>query len=461
MFKLPVVQPDLTESTISRVEEPECRAVSGDLLGRYLYLAIEQGWRRDAEKQRYHTAKLAAELTESQSESKPESSPPNAQKLINSATIKELLRMFELSVDDWQTVTARADIGDLQRAARSLEALQLGLTTDAMLIAGDIGGTKTRIGLFERRAGRVEIIVSEQYASKDFASLEDILALFLKTHAGCIKGKLAAACFGLPGPVVNERVKVTNLPWEVVHSNVCRQLDTHSTKLVNDLVSTAAAIPSFEPENLQIVYGAAGMADKAASCAVVAPGTGIGHSLIHREAGCSVLLASEGGHANFAPTNDLEIELLKYLQSKLPHVSVESVLSGPGLLNIHSFLKDTKRGVEPAEDLQVGAPLVTASVIVQRALAGSCDLSVQTIEIFCHILGAHCSNIALTYLSIGGIYLGGGIPPKIAKFLTSGKFLEGYLKKGKQLERVEATPVFIIKDDYAALYGSAAIASTL
>ncbi|MFO0415821.1 MAG: glucokinase [Pseudomonadota bacterium] len=330
-----------------------------------------------------------------------------------------------------------------------------------MIIAGDIGGTKARIGLFERRAGRVELIVSDQYASKDFSSLEDILALFLKTHTGSIKGNLEAACFGLPGPVVNGRVKVTNLPWEVVQSNVSRHLDIHRTKLVNDLVSTAAAIPSFEPESLQIVYDAEGMADKAASCAVVAPGTGIGHSLIHREAGWSVLLASEGGHANFAPTNDLEIELLKYLQSKLPHVSVESVLCGPGLVNIYSFLKDTKRGVEPAEDRQAGAPAVTASVIAQRALAGSCDLSVQTLEMFCHILGAHCSNIVLTYLSTGGIYLGGGIPPKISKFLTSGKFVEGYLKKGKQRERVEATPVFIINDDYAALYGSAAIASTL
>lgn len=172
-------------------------------------------------------------------------------------------------------------------------------------------------------------------------------------------------------------------------------------------------------------------------------------------------MASEGGHANFAPTNDEEIALLQYLQPKLSHVSVESVLCGPGLVNIYSFLKDTGRGTEPSSDREPGAPPVTASVIATRALEGSSDLAVHALNMFCSMLGSHCSNIVLTYLSTGGVYLGGGIPPKIAPFLLKGEFLQGYLNKGKLRERVEATPVFIVKDDFASLYGAAAIASTL
>ena len=330
-----------------------------------------------------------------------------------------------------------------------------------MILAGDIGGTKARIGLFEQRPGKLELIVSDQYASKDFGSLEEILVKFLETYKDRITGPLRSACFGLPGPVVNGRIKVTNLPWEVVQMDVGIKLKISKIRLVNDLVSTAAAIPTFETSSLTTVYSGCGAVDLAGSCVVVAPGTGIGHSLIDREGGWSVLMASEGGHANFAPTNDEEIALLKYLQPKLSHVSVESVLCGPGLVNIYSFLKETGRGTEPSSDREPGAPPVTASVIATRALEGSSDLAVHALEMFCSMLGSHCSNIVLTYLATGGVYLGGGIPPKIAPFLLKGEFLKGYLNKGKLRERVEATPVFIVKDDFASLYGAAAIASTL
>jgi glucokinase len=330
-----------------------------------------------------------------------------------------------------------------------------------MIIAGDVGGTKARIGLFTRQAGRVELVVSEQYHSNAFSSFEDLLKKFTESHSSTIKSNLESACFGLPGPVINGRVKVTNLPWEVAQSSVSSCLGVPKTKLVNDLVSTAAAIPLLESDSLEIVSKGGAMSDQSGSCAVIAPGTGLGHSLLHREGGWTVVLASEGGHANFAPCTDIEIELLKYLQKKLPHVSVESIVCGPGLVNIYLFLRDTGHGVEPEEDKLPGAQPVSASVIANRALAGINDLSIKSLELFCQILGAHCSNIGLTYLSTGGIYLGGGIPPKIAPFILGGKFMEGYLRKGKLRDRVEATPVFIIKDDTAALLGSAAIAATL
>ena len=330
-----------------------------------------------------------------------------------------------------------------------------------MIIAGDVGGTKARIGLFERRAGKVELLVSEQYVSKEFSSLQAIISRFMEKHGDSTRGKLEAACFGLPGPVVNGRVKVTNLPWEVAMVDVGKALNLSKVKLVNDLVSTAAAIPNFSPSSLTTIYDDPTSTDRAGSCVVVAPGTGLGHSLIHREGGWSVLLASEGGHANFAPTTRLEIELLEYLQGKLGHVSVESILCGPGMGNVYSFLRDTGHGEEPAEMKTPEAEKNPAGVITKLALEQSSDICLQTMNMFCSMLGAHCSNIVLTYLATGGVYLGGGIPPKISHFLASGSFLEGYLKKGKQRERVEATPVFVIKDDHAALFGAAAIASTL
>ncbi len=330
-----------------------------------------------------------------------------------------------------------------------------------MIIAGDIGGTKARIGLFERRSGKAELLISEQYVSRDYSSLEAILKEFLEKHQSAVTSRLEAACFGLPGPVVNGRIKVTNLPWEVVQSDVGSTLRVHKIKLVNDLVGTAAAIPAFGPESVLRVYEGRGLVDRGGSCVVVAPGTGLGHSLIHREAGWSVLLASEGGHANFAPTNEDEIDLLRYLQGRFSHVSVESLLCGPGIANIYSFLRDTGRGEEPAELKGQEATGAITAAITELALGGKSDICVRTLRMFCAMLGAHCSNIVLTYLATGGVYLGGGIPPKIADFLTKGSFIEGYLKKGKQRERVEATPVFIIKDDHAALFGAAAIASTL
>jgi glucokinase len=330
-----------------------------------------------------------------------------------------------------------------------------------MIIAGDVGGTKARIGLFERRAGKVEMAISEQYVSGEHPSLEAIISAFLEKHSAAITSRLEAACFGLPGPVVNGRIKVTNLPWEVVQSDVGSTLGLTKIKLVNDLVSTAAAIPHFESSSLHTIYEGRGSVDRGGSCVVVAPGTGMGHSLIHREAGWSVLLPSEGGHANFAPSTKLEIELLEYLQTKISHVSVESVLCGPGIVNIYNFLRDTGRGEEPAELRGHDPSVNVTATVTKHALEGTSDICVQALDIFCGMLGAHCSNVVLSWLATGGVFLGGGIPPKIASLLERGSFLEGYMRKGKQKERVEATPVFIIKDDYAALYGAAAIASTI
>jgi glucokinase len=329
-----------------------------------------------------------------------------------------------------------------------------------MIIAGDIGGTKARLGLFEQNAEKLRLVVTERYTSREFDGLQAIIRRFLEQHPAGTSG-IKAGCFGLPGPVVDGRVKVTNLPWEVVQSEVAACLGTTKVKLVNDLVSTAAAVPALGPDSLTEIYAGNGETVRSGPCLVVAPGTGLGHALIHREGSGMTLLASEGGHANFAPTNELEIELLRYLQTKLPHVSVESVLCGPGLYNIYSFLRDTGKGLETPELTASLASEDKASVVTRAALDGSQDICVQAIDLFCTLLGAHASNMALNFLATGGVFLGGGIPPKIVPALAKGGFLKGYLKKGKCLNRVEATPVFIIKDDQASLFGAGAIATTL
>jgi glucokinase len=330
-----------------------------------------------------------------------------------------------------------------------------------MLIAGDVGGTKARIGLFERRNAKLELVVSERYVSREFDNLETIVKLFLEQHSGEASGPLEAACFGLPGPVIAGRVKVTNLPWEVVALDLVAALNIPKVKLVNDLVSTAAAIPTFGAESLVPVYAGKGTPQTPGTCAVVAPGTGLGHALIHRDEESTTFLASEGGHANFAPMSETEIDLWRYLHAKFGQVSVERVLCGPGLVNIYSFLRDSGRAEEPVELAARFTEEDAAGVVASAALAGTHNIAVVALDMFCRILGAHSSNILLTSLATGGVYLGGGIPPKIVPALLKGPFLEGYLDKNKCREQVQSTPVFIIKDDYASLYGAAAIAGAL
>ena len=330
-----------------------------------------------------------------------------------------------------------------------------------MIIGGDVGGTKARLGLFDRDGNKLKLLVTERYSSKDFPGLEAIITRFLEQHHTDKSKRIQSGCFGLPGPVINGRVKVTNLPWEVIQADIATCLGTEKVKLVNDLVSTAAAIPTLGAGSLTPIFGGQGKVDPSGSCVVVAPGTGLGHALIHRDGLTTTFLASEGGHANFAPTTQTEVDLMNYLLPKLKHVSVESILCGPGLMNIYDFMRDSGRASEPpalAAQISSGDK---ASVITATALDGSQDISVQSLNLFCSILGAHCSNMVLNFLATGGVFLGGGIPPKILPFLQNGAFVEGYLKKGKCKDRVEATPVSVINDDKASLFGAGAIASSL
>jgi glucokinase len=298
----------------------------------------------------------------------------------------------------------------------------------------------------------------QRFDSKAAPTFQDLARMFLK-EAGASGAE--AACFGVPGPVNRGVVKATNLPWTLSEEELKRELGIQKIRLVNDLVAYTAAIPFFSRADLLVLHEGSAERSKSLSC-VLAPGTGLGMAFLHTLNGVPHPLPSEGGHANFAPNSDLEIELLKYLKKEFPtSVSCERLLCGPGLHNIYRFLRDTgvqKESPLAHERMEKENP---AAVISSLALDRSDPLCEQALDLFVAILGAHASNLVLTFLATGGVYLGGGIPPKITAKLTDGTFMRAFLNKEKLVEVVRQTPVFVIKDDKAALLGAAVLANRL
>jgi len=326
-----------------------------------------------------------------------------------------------------------------------------------MILASDVGGTKTRLALYEFKDGEFNRHHLEEFKSLEAAGLAHIAKEYLNGKDVTIE----AACFGVPGPVVNGHAKTTNLPWLISEHELSRELGIAQVKLVNDLVSTTASVKHLSSSGLKTIHP--GSKDRDTSiCTVLAPGTGTGQGFLCSQNGVNFPLPSEGGHVDFAPTNGTEDELLAYLRNKIKgRVSVERVLCGPGLVNIYDFLKHTGKDPEPAELATRIAQGHAASVISQGGISGEFQICEHALNIFCHALGSHAGNMVLSYMATGGVYLGGGIPPKILPKLLEGRFLAGYLNKGRLTDVVKSTPVHVILDDTAALLGAASIAATL
>lgn len=324
-----------------------------------------------------------------------------------------------------------------------------------MFLAGDVGGTKTRLAIFTAEKGKLTRKETEQYKSNAFPNLEAIIQEFLGKHPT----KINNACFGVPGPVVNGTVKITNLPWQLSEKEIAKTVGFKTVKLVNDLVATAAAIPHFQPADLHVLYEGESERDKSVA-AVVAPGTGLGQAMLYRTDKKTYVLPSEGGHACYAPASELEIELLLYLKRKYGIVVNERVMCGPGLYNIYEFLRESGYGEEPAELKEMFTKEDPAAVISKTGLAGQYDLCSRALDLFSSILGSHAGDMVLTLMATGGVYLGGGIPPKIISKLSEGGTVQAFLNK-KLANVVKATPLYVIKDDFAALMGAAHLASEL
>lgn len=325
-----------------------------------------------------------------------------------------------------------------------------------MILAGDTGGTKTRLALYEQENGKLRRRMTETFISREYAGLEEILRVFLGKH----HVNVSTACFGVSGPVVNGMAKLTNLDWQLNEKEIAHAVGIGAVRLVNDLVATTAAIPHFSAEDLFTLHeGSPDPSNKIS--AVLAPGTGLGEAFLFRGNGHNRVFASEGGHADFAPTNDFEIDLLRYLKKKYERVSYERVLCGPGLFNIYIFLKDSAYAPEPPELAARFAGNDPIAIISEAGLAGEFDICIKALDVFASIMGAQAGNLVLTMLATGGVYLGGGIPPKIVTKLNDGRTVGAYLKKGRLSDVVKRTPLYVIRDDHAALLGAASMAMEL
>ncbi|MBI3971109.1 MAG: glucokinase [Chloroflexi bacterium] len=318
-----------------------------------------------------------------------------------------------------------------------------------MILAGDIGGTNTRLAYFAPAGDRLQPEVTTTFPSREHASLEEIVGTFVSGHHLTVE----RACFAVAGPIRRGRAELTNLPWIVDARQLAAHLGIAGVGVINDLAANAYGIAGLAPADLATLN--AGTADTDGNIAVIAAGTGLGEAGLIWDGTRHHVFASEGGHADFAPRTELELELLRYLLPRWEHVSYERVLSGPGLLNLYSFLRDTGRGTVPswlAEELRQRDP---AAAITQASLAGTCALCEQALDLFVSIYGAAAGNLALKLMATGGVFLGGGIAPRIVRKLSGPGFLAAFTAKGRLRSLLEAVPIRVILNDQTALYGAA------
>lgn len=330
------------------------------------------------------------------------------------------------------------------------------LLMNPLILAGDIGGTKINIACFALEQGLLKPVVEETYHTASFTDLESLLTHFLGTRAGAV----AAACFGVAGPIKNGRAESVNIPWKLIDTAVLRRhLLTEKVDLLNDMMAMAYGTMVIPEEKIFALNQ--GDPSVRGNAALIAAGTGLGEALLHWDKDHWEPSPSEGGHADFAPTTELEIGLLRYLQEIHGRVSYERILSGPGLFNIYRFLRDTGRGEQPdwlAERLAAEDP---GAVITEAALTGKSALCEKAVEVFVHVYGAEAGNVALRSLATGGVFIGGGIAPKILPILRQETFLEAFTNKGRLRYLLETIPVRVILDPKVALYGAAYHASLL
>ncbi len=327
-----------------------------------------------------------------------------------------------------------------------------------MILAGDIGGTKCNLALVEKREDGFHVRHKRVYPSRAFARLADIVAAFLadgearELVASAPAGKIVAAGFGLAGPVIAGEVRLTNLDWGVDAESLARQLGAGCVVLLNDLEATAYGLCCLGPGQLYTLNP--GTPRPRAAQALIAAGTGLGEALLHWNGGRYIVAPTEGGHCDFAPRTDQEIELLRYMKRTGEPISFEMVLSGRGFLTLHEFLDPRVR--HPGFDDSATDP---APEITRRALDGSCPLCVQALDMWVSLYGAEAGNLALKTLSLGGLFVAGGIVAKILPKMADGTFLRAFSLKSKFAGLLSHIPVQVVLSDEAPLLGAAAEAA--
>ncbi len=315
-------------------------------------------------------------------------------------------------------------------------------------IAGDIGGTKTHLAVAEVSGTRVRVERVATYACRDYSMFEQLLGDFL---SGADVPRYAA--FGIAGPVAGRVVQTTNLPWHIDADALQRQFGFAHCTLLNDLEAMAGGLAALGADEMLTLQ--AGAPDACGNSAVIAAGTGLGEAGLFWDGQQHHPFATQGGHASFSPGDELEIALLRYLQQRHQHVSWERVVSGMGLPSLHEFLCAYRDVVAPlwlTEEMESGD---AAAAISRAALSGRDEICVETLDRFVRLYGSEAGNLALKVMSHGGLYLGGGIAPKILPLLQNGAFVQAFLNKGRMRPLLEAMPVRVILNERTALLGAA------
>jgi glucokinase len=319
-----------------------------------------------------------------------------------------------------------------------------------MILAGDIGGTKTRLAFFETDGPELRPAAEATYQSQAYPGLADIVRDFLNAH----RRRPARISLGIAGPVRAGRVQTPNLPWIVDAGQLEAQLQCGPVGLLNDLEANAHGLRVLGPDDLAVLN--AGATGATGNAALISAGTGLGEAGLFWDGARHRPFASEGGHADFAPRTPLERELDAHLAGRFGHVSYERVLSGPGLVNIYGFLQ--QRGGHPDELPALKARLNLAdeaAAISAAALTGQSELCTQALDLLVSIYGAEAGNLALKMLATGGVYIGGGIAPKLLPKLREPAFLEAFTAKGRMRDLLLDIPVRVVLNDRAALLGAA------
>ena len=322
-----------------------------------------------------------------------------------------------------------------------------------MILAGDIGGTHARLAFFDVNKGEFRLVKSAVFPSQHYPGLDRIVAEFVKN----VGIRPAQACFGIAGPVTNGRVVASNLPWVVESQALESELEIRKARLINDLEATGWGIGALNASDLVALNDVARKTNPPVlgNQAVIAAGTGLGEGGLYWDGTRHYVFASEGGHCDFAPVDELQISLFQYLKSRFGRVSYERILSGPGLVNVFDFLRDTRKAKVPdwlTEEMSTSDPAAAVSAAAMEGKDATCE---QALDIFISVFGAEAGNLALKLKATGGVFLAGGIAPKILAKLLSPLFLEPFLAKGRLRPLMDIMPVNVITNDNLALLGAA------
>ena len=319
-----------------------------------------------------------------------------------------------------------------------------------MILAGEIGATRTRLAAFDADGNKLQCVVEKTYLSHDHSGLPELITGFIKTEGIPVH----SACFGVAGPVTAGRSKISNLDWTIDSRELANQLKLNSVGLINDLEAYAYGIDALESKDF--ITLSEGAEDAEGNRAVISARTGLGVAGMYWDGFRHHPFACEGGHADFSPRNKLEIELLDYLQGKHRRVSCERILSGPGIKNIYDFLRDTKKVDEPKElREQMSQAPDPPALISKLAAEGKAPICDQTMSLFVSIYGAETGNCALYFMSTGGIFIGGSIAAKNVNKMKDPAFMQSFLAKGRMTQLLQQMPVKIVLNDDSGIIGAA------